>query len=269
MNEIQKTGADQVPAHLLQLMQQGTVSTGVESMKHIRILNRVAVIQSNSPKEKKDKFGEGAICVPASDMTLARQGQQIDFVPVLFFEEFIAWNDRKDKSGAMIYDRTTDRESDLAKRCQDPKRWFEYYGPTDVPDDKKLKRSFRHHLNFLAVIYSGPLKGELVVFSFAKSNWRVGAGMISKIRQRKIQGLQAPMWSTVFSCRTVHVTNDGNEWYKFDVNNAEVPWVEASDMEAMKLMHEELTASYKASEFSVGHEAAEGVESTGEADDEM
>lgn len=262
-NQVARVG--EVPSHLLQLMTANPqMSTGLETMKHIRILNRIAVIQSNSPKDKKDKFGESALCVPATDMLLAGKGQAFDFVPVMFFDEFIAWNDRKDVASPMIAESTTDRNSQLAQRCQDPKSWAQPYGP-----DNKFTRKNNHHLNFLAVVYSGQFKGELVVLSLARSNWKTGEALIGKIRQRKINGTQVPMWATVWSARTVFTKKDDNEWYKVEINSAEVPWVAAEDLKQMQAIYEELLSSFKANDIAVGHEAAERTEEAVTMDDEM
>lgn len=225
----------------------------LETMRHHRILNRVAIVQAMSPREKKEKYGEGSCCIPATETKLAGLDEPFEVVPVMFFDEFIQWAHRDDKEGAMIRERSLDRASVLAAKCGDPKRWDEPY------ENGKFKARNTHHLNFLAVVYSGELKGTLVVISFARGEYKKGTTWMGAIKQRRVGGFQAPLWSTRWTFKTTPHTNGKDEWYGFDFEPADKPWIEAEDAEQLKAMHEQLLKDYKDQILEVGHAAAESA----------
>jgi hypothetical protein len=252
-----------VPEHLLQLVAGDTVPDTLETMRHHRILNRIAVVQSNSPREKKDKYGEASIVLPAIDTVLCTQQEQIDVVPVMFFDEYVRWADRKDKSGPMIQERSMSRTSKLAQACDDPNRWRVKYGEKG----EFIARNC-HHLNFLVVIYkcaNEALKGTLAVLSLSRSEYKKGLSWMANIQQRKIAGRQAPLWSTVWTVKIGPRKNEHGEWYGIDISNAENPYIGSDDIEGMKLLHEQLLKDYKDQALEVGHEEAETTEGDTEA----
>lgn len=248
-----------VPAYMLELVGQGQEDSSLDTMKHHKVLNRLAIIQSNSPREKKDKYGEATLCVPATDMVLARRGESFDVVPVMFFDEYITWADRKDKSGPMIQAKSMDIAGALAARCSDPARWREPYGDP-LPDGSRMFRRHAHHFNFLCAIYSGENKGQLVVISLAKGSWKDGQTWIGLIRSRKVAGRQAPLYTTVWNVSVTTRQNKDGEWYVTSIVSAENPWAAEADIPSLKAMHEELKQQYRDSLLAVGHEAAEQVE---------
>jgi len=250
-----------VPASLLAMIEQGKLPDTMETMRHHRILNRVAILQPMSGMEFKKKYGEGSAIIPAADQLLIKTDESFDMVPVMFFDEFVCWADRRDKSGPMIREKSLDRASILAAKCSDPNRRKEAYGEP-LPDGTRLTMRNTHHLNFLCVVYSGPLKGTQCVVSLNRAEFKKGMSLISAIRMRKIQAgnyqVQAPMWSTVWKVTVGHRTNDKGQWYGFDFSPADQPWVDNDDAEPFKSMYDELLKDYKEQLIVVGHEAAEG-----------
>lgn len=255
------TRVGNVPESLLALVgQQGFKDTSLETMKHHRVLNRISLIQGMSAKEMKQKFGEGSLVIPASDVLIAKKGESIDFVPLLFFDQFISWGDRRDKSGPKIKAKSFDRGSDIAIKAADPVKRREEYGPSQMGQDGKPYRfvmSHTHHLDFLVMIYSGAFKGTMCALSFSRSDWRNGMKFISQIKMRKIGAYQAPLWATVWSLSSGDRKNEKGEWHGLDVDSANEPWVAEADMAAFQKIHEELYKDYADRAIEVGHEAAD------------
>lgn len=252
-NDLPVTHVGDVPAHMLALVGQDQPDS-LETMRHHRILNRLAVIQSNSPREKKDKFSEASIAIPAVDLKVCGKDETVLVVPVMFFDEYIQWGDRKDKTGAMMRERSVSRTSKLAIACDDPQRWRVKYG-----EEQQYVARNCHHLNFLVVIYSGALKGTLAVASFSRSEYKKGTAWMANIQQRRINGRQAPLWSQVWEFKVSPRKNEHGEWYGIDfANPSEAPgWILSEEIDAMRAMHEQLLADYKAQALEVGHEEAE------------
>ena len=259
-NDLPVAHVGDVPDHKLALVGQDQPDS-LQTMRHHRVLNRLAVIQSNSPREKKEKFEEASIAIPAVDLKVCSKDESVLVVPVMFFDEFIQWGDRKDKTGPMIREKTVNLTSKLAAACDDPQRWRVKYG-----DNQQFEARNNHHLNFLVVIYSGPLKGTLAVASFARSEYKKGTAWMANIQQRRINGRQAPLWSQVWEFKVGPRKNEHGEWYGIDFANPSTasPWIEGQEIEAMRAMHEQLLVDYKAQILDVGHKEAEVASGSGE-----
>lgn len=251
-----------VPEHLLALMQQVDGSDSLQTMKHHRVVNIVAVIKANSPLEKKKEFGEGSMVIPATKTVIAKLGEPVDIIPVMFFDEFIKWGDRNDKTGTMIREKSLNRTSKLAQLCQSPLTWEETYG-TNVPP---FKARNTHHLNFMCMIASGPLTGQLVVLSFARGEFKQGLGWMGSIQQRRFGGRLLPLYASVWTAYTVHRANAKGEWYGIDIKPADQPFATAEQIEITRPMHEQLLADYKANTIEVDHEQAVSVDGEPSAD---
>lgn len=258
---------DVPPQYLMHLAETDAGSESLETMRHHRVLNRVAVIQSNSPSEKKSKYGEAAAVIPATDTVFCRRDEQVEVVPVMFFDEFVQWGDRKDKEGRMIRETTLDRASVLAAKAQDRNRWYEPYG-----DNGQFKARNCHHLNFVCAVVgpeTHPMRGQIVVLSFSRGEFRVGYGWIGKIQQRRIGARQAPIWTTRWKLSIGHRSNEDGEWFGVDVDQPDTtPWAAGEDLPVLENMHVTLKQEYKDKALSVGHEAAETVEGSPDASGE-
>ncbi len=259
--DIEKIGAD-LPEYLQELAEG---DTSLDQLKEHRVLNRLAVIQDQSPREVKALYGAASIAIPASEITVCKGGEDesVSFVPVFFFDEFCLWSDRDDKGSPMIQKRSLDKTSDIARKAQDFDRMREPYGEPD--DDGKLPyvRRYVHHLNFCGMIYGdSPLRGTPIVLSYQKGEFKKGSAFISALQMRR-----APLWSTVWDLTVGERKNDKGEWYGIDFSNAESPWVDEEDAAAMKSRHEELKEFYKERRLGVGHEVAEAAEVEAEVDE--
>jgi hypothetical protein len=261
-NESNLVHVGNVPEHLLALMQTVDGSDSLQTMKHHRILNIIAVVKSNSPIEKKKEYGEGSMVIPSTKTVVAKLGESIEVIPVMFFDEFIKWGDRKDTAGPMIREKTLNRSSKLAQLCQNPQTWNEVYGSSQPP---YMARN-THHLNFMCLIASGPLTGQLVVVSFARGEFKQGIGWMGSIQQRRFNGRLMPLYASVWELSVSHRANSKGEWYGIDVRPAAQPYASAEQVELARPIHEQLLQDYKSNSLEVDHEQAVETEGVGASD---
>lgn len=254
-----------VPAGLIQMLDQGELGDSLETMKHHRVLNRLAVVQAQSKREVKSKFPPGTVFIPAIETKVIDHGGMFKVVPVMFFDEFLVWNDRDDKASPMIQESSLDISSAIAIRAGDPNRRNEKYGQKDNGKDQ-YERRYTHHLNFVVIIYDGELKGTTAVMSFSRGEFRHGMQWIAKIKARRISGKNsagvtvsapAPLWSTCWEIRVGDRGNAKGEWMGFDAEPAENPFVDNEDLMNFKAIHEQLQKEHQDRLLKVGHEAAE------------
>jgi hypothetical protein len=253
----------EVPAHLIQLMGEVDGAETVETMKNIRILSRLDIVQAGSPRERKEKHGEGSAIVGSTDMLVAKRDEYFDVVPVMYFDEFIAWRDRNDKGAdSKIFEQTLDTNSALAMKCQNKATWKEPYGDVDPNTGRpRFVRSNTHHLTFVCIATSGVMKGQLVVFSMARGNWGAGAGWIGKIRSRQVNGKQAPLFATRWKARLIVRTGkSGDDYYGWEIDQADEPWVTPEELPTMREAHETLKADYKSKTLAVDHTSSDDAE---------
>ena len=258
-----------VPAHLLQLVGEVDGKETIETMQHHRVLNRLDIVQSMSPLARKEKHKEGSAIVSATDMKVAGFQEFIDVIPVMFFDEFIAWNDRNDKgASSKIHEQTLDMNSQLALKCQDKRTWKEAYGETDPNTGRpRFLRSNTHHLTFVCLCTSGVLQGQVVAFSLARGNWGAGTAWIGKIKSRQVAGKQAPLFATRWKARVIPKNGRGGEsYFGWEIEQADSPWATPEEIVVTRELHEQLKAEYKQKALRVDHSASDDEETVA-ADD--
>lgn len=233
--EISKVGEDF--NYLIPFADDADQSTA--AMAEHRVLSRIKTVQALTDQALRDQFGIGSLVImPARELLMSAR-DTIDFVPLAFFEEFIVWNDRRDSSGAIV-ERSMRKDSEVAKRARDPKRWEETYaGGTP---DKPFKRRWTEHLNFPGLIYSKEHPHFLVpvCLSFSRGEFSTGRQFISKIMLRRVNGRQAPLWATAWKLKVVTRKNDSGSWYGIDIENADKPFIDQEHVEPFKREHEVL-----------------------------
>lgn len=244
----------QVPEHLLALAQDGSLADVNDALKEHRIVNRLAIVQAASSGLKK-QFEEGSVVIPNADTLVFDKEGSVDFIPVFFFQEFIKWRDRKDKSDEpAIVEKTSDPQSELAEMCRDADRRMEPY-----PNDEKLRFRNTHHLNFVVMLTSGPCAGEICALSFHRSMFYDGKKFIGAIQMRKMptdQGLvSAPMFFTQWKLAVEERSNDEGEWFVFKVAQAEQPWAPKEHLMALKEAHDSMKKEFNERTLGVDHEA--------------
>jgi len=234
---------------------QGMTDTSLEDMKGYRVLSRIRVVQAMSDATLKEQCGEGAAVLQPGNVLLSKAKEAFRFVPLFFFPEFITWKDRRD-GGSPIYSRSFDKAGEIAAKSRDSDSRFEPYpgGPNNDP------YKFRHveHLNFAGVIYGGDLHMTPAAMSFAKGELGVGKNLCSAALLRK-----TPLWSQVWEFYSGTRDAGGYQWWGLDFKNPDLqPWIQESEADTFKSMHDELKALHDAQKLSVDQSDAKTEEET-------
>lgn len=253
--------------------------TSLDSMQQYRVVPRLKVVQGTSSEELQANAGIGAIVLTPGNTVVAalsddkkdRHSIPFNFVPILFFTEFLKFRDLKDKEGgAMIMERTFDPGSELAKKAKDSKKRKEEYGEPYKDKETGQMRRFSaanvEALNFPGFIYSPehPLKGQIVTLVFQRGEFTVGTNFISSITMRRI-----PLWSQVYTLFTTFRPKSAEKkWWGIDAKPAEVPTIAGEEVEFFKTTHDELKAQWDKKMLVVDRSDADGEPQTEEGADE-
>jgi hypothetical protein len=256
---------------MLALIGKQNEHDSLATMRHHRTLARVSVIQAMTASELKTKYGEGSLVLVSGEKALCKVGERVSLVPLLFFDEYISWNDRKDKASPMIEAKSFDPASLVGSKALDPKRWEEKYGAKN-----EFLRRNSHHLNFVCVVYGEhELQGMPVTLSYSRGGFRKGKALIDAIKMRRIQGQQVPLYGCVFSfAPEVARDREGHEYWVAGFRNPDAPaspWISPEHAPIAEALHKELLKDYLSRDLSVKHEeavAAEGGDSDGIARDD-
>jgi hypothetical protein len=245
-----------IPEHMLAMLAEQKEHDSLANMRHHRTLARVAIIQGSTKGELKEKYGEGSLVIVSAEKVLCKVNEFVDLVPVLFFDEYIAWNDRKDKISPMIHEKSFEHGSIVASKAGVREKWSEKYG-----DKLEFERRYAHHLNFVCAVYGNhELKGVPVTLSYSRGSFKKGRALIDAIKLRRINGMQVPLYGSVFRFMPARERNDKGEWWVAGFKNPdppESPWIASADAPIAKTMHDELLKDYESRDLSVKHEEAE------------
>ena len=244
-----------VPSWLTEMSQEDTSTAG---MSEHRILPRLKIIQAMSDQGLKDEFGEGAVIIsPGNGMVCDKKGY-FDVTPLFYFNEFIQWSDRNDSGSGAILDRTFDPSSPLAAKCRDMERRMEDY--------EGGQASNQEHLNFVCLIQSGPMEGQVVVLSFTKGEFQKGREFISGIHLRRMGTTQVPIYLHLWRFTPSFRERGSKKWFGLDYLNPDGPLYVGDNLEnqevaeAMKQMHEELKKDYDAKRLGADYSEADASE---------
>lgn len=226
--------------------------TSLSGLGEYKIIPRLLCVQSGD-KDLKKVFEEGTAITSSSHIKVSEYDQPTMIVPMFFFTEFIHWRDRDDKPGdgeTKWFERTVDRDSELAKRSRDFDNRTERYG-----DKNQFESRFVEHLNFVVAIYDKdhPLAGEPCVLSFSKGEFRHGRQWINAIQMRKTQGQPIPLWGQVWEMRVGTHENDQYEWFGFNMlaPSEGSPYIANDEVEAFRSEHQKIKEIFEARQLGV------------------
>lgn len=172
----------------------------------------VRIVQSLSPDEAK-RYGEGAVYASPSNSLIMpappigqTQSGFIKFVPIFFYPEFIAWEQRGIKP--QINERTYDANSALARIAKKFKK--EERNFPDPATGRVLNR--QEHLNFVIMFIEGEFAGMPMVISFAKSAHKTGRQLCEAILMRR-NSSGIPPYGQVHELYTWRDQNDKGDRY--------------------------------------------------------
>ena len=222
---------------------------GTEGMQKYVTLPYLKIVQPQSAGDLKKDHSEGSVLfMPTADVVAPaivnskgsfEEGTPFHFVPVLFYPEWITWNDIKTK-GKMnsIRERTLDKDSVIAKKAQDEDTREE-----QMPENPKMKIMHQEHLVFVVQIVTPghPLYGQLVIMSFARALHRDGRQLAKLIKMR-----DASPFACVFEARAEPRSKEDFAWYGYKITNPSANsgvdgWVrDPQQFEALEKQYENL-----------------------------
>lgn len=232
------------------LLDHAGQDTSFKEAEEYRILPRLRIVQNTHPKVIRDTLGEGTAALFPSNSVVAAEGSPFQIVPVMFYKEFILWNDRKDKSSPAIAERTFDKDSALAARARDFKRMYEPYGDPSVG----FKQRFCEQLVFPSIIYGDhPLSGTVASLLFTRGEFKVGRDLLNSMMMRKVSGQIVPIWAQVWELLSAGREKEGNSWYGFDYRNptSGEAYIPQNLVEGMREEHARLTDLFNKRRLSV------------------
>lgn len=214
----------------------------LDAMKQHLVLSRIGIVQALSDPALKEACGEGAAVLYPSKMKLAGKSESFKFVAVMFFAEYIAWNDRDDSSSPAVHEQSMEKTSPVARKSQDPEKREERYGP-----DNKFVRRYCEHLNFAGFFTEASGERIPCVLGFVRGEHSTGSRMISSAFIRKV-----PLWAQVWNLRTgFRDKGPKKKWWGFDVDPS--GFIEQEDALFFRTQHEELTKLFEERRLSVDH----------------
>jgi len=228
--------------------------TSLVKMENQRLIPRALMVQALSSDELKAQFGEGSLVIASASAVLAEKEQSFHVVPLFYFDEYITWRDRRDKTGQPIIARTFDDNHEIAILSETPAKRVELYdgGPPENP----WKMHHAHHRNFACMVYGDhQLGGTSVVLSFAKGEAMSGVNWINACLTRKIAGQSAPLWSQVWKLSVVKKTNKhGNKWWGLVASAPDGSlWITEEEGPAFQQLHLDLKKDYEKQLLVVDH----------------
>lgn len=226
---------------------------GVDQTSKYQTINRIAIVQAQSGKQRKEEFGEGAFAMFPDGLLVAEPGEAFVAIPLFFFADWSKWSDYNDDDSQTIIESTIDESHDIARRSKNKATRTEPYGP-----ENKFNYSYVESLNVAVMVDSGPAKGEIAMISLNKSDHFIGRQIASMIQRSG---------TDIFARRIEFSTvdrNDGkNDWYGFKINNPSEEdggaWIAEDQYEPLKAMHLETKAAYDANMIVINRDEETGV----------
>lgn len=212
---VTKVGAD-FPGFLAAYAENDDSLSGVVER---RIVPRIKIIQQMTDTKLKAQYGEGSAVLVQAGLKIASAGESFHFVPIFYYEEWITWGDRRDPNSPMIIEKSTDPNSEVAMKAQDPDRRFEEYAPPPKKGERPLQRRHVEHLNFVGVLYGSGGERVPVVISFSRGEHYAGCNFCTAISTRRVGKAIAPLWSQVWKMTVNLRERDGNKWFGLDASN--------------------------------------------------
>jgi len=200
-----------LPAHL-----QDQKAIGLDKVGENTLTPRLCITHSTSSAELKSRLPEKSISLSATDICVAealatssgidgvRASESFIGVPVYHWVTFEKRSDFQDTSTDFIVDSTQDRDSELARRCED----FDLQEEEYTVGQKKFTYKYLKCLNYIIEIQTGEAAGEICAYTYCSGDYRTGRQFNSLLKRRGV---------SIFNNRveffTMHRTNkQGNNW---------------------------------------------------------
>lgn len=201
----------------------GEIAPGMENViGETASLPMLTIAQSNSPQVQELHIMQAGDCYVTTerDVKLFGVGDMVEFVPIHYYKEWVAWNHRS-LGGGMV-GRDMNPRGEYARLAQQQLRdRAKYQGQ---PSAQQQPISYVETLNWLAMFTSVDAEGNPqytpLVIPFSKSKYKKGKLLITFSQKRSSYALYA----TKYSITPVFEKNKkGDGYYNFDVQPSGFP----------------------------------------------
>lgn len=209
-SEIQQVGPSNFPA----FVKRGSEALGAENLGQYAQPPLLKIVQTQSDRTLREKFGEGTTILRPQDSVVATLGQPFYVVPVFQYAEWITWAPMKMKGQVpAILDRSFSATSVIARKAanKDTREEVGY-----VFNGQKLPHPVKHleHITFIMALYSHELGSVAAVLSYKSGEYVRGKKFASLLKARNCD-----IFACVFEATASLRTGNGNEWYGWDIVN--------------------------------------------------
>lgn len=217
---------------------------------------RLKIVQKNSDRTLREKFKEGDIIVTPDLVKLGDNNTAITFVPLSFFDMFMAIN----PYGAnlpTVFERTTDPTSLLAKKA---KAFKEEAHP------KLAGKSLKYHvsLNFIVLLQGIPDYKDLPFHLYSTRGEYGYFQILVDMIQGRWNKEKVPEFGNRFRLVSgLHERGD-NDWQGFDFLNDSVPYVETQEeFDKYERLSKETYEIIRSNQIDLDYEENEEKEAAG------
>lgn len=214
----------------LEPVSEDEIVDGLENMRPGDLLvPRLILLQGLSPQVTEGDCKPGQIINSITGDIWIDKDEEVEFIPVYHYLEWIQWGDRELREG--IKERTLDPESKLAQMAMRGQKYTDSKGV-----DQWIVTEYH---NFVSLLPSRDMKMPVVI-SCAKTNHKKGRKLLGLARYRGRFPLYAGMYTI---CSKSEENQSGQKYYVFDFGNA--GWVTQEAYKAVKELYTQLKEAYK------------------------
>lgn len=228
-------GASEAPAFLKREKDQ---RLGTDHTSRYQTINRIAIVQSQSKKERRDEFGIGSYIMSPEGVRVSEPGEPFIAIPLFFWPTWEKWSDYNDDDSPTVIDTSLDENSNIAKRTKSKATRTEPYGAG-------FNYSYVESLNVAIMIDSGPAQGEIAIMSLNRSDHYIGRQIASMLEHS-----DTDIFARRIEFSTIDRSDGKNDWLGVRINNPTEEqggvWIKEDQYESLKKLHIETKAAYDA-----------------------
>lgn len=239
------------------LQQQDQSPKGLQSLSKIVRPSMLRIVQKNSADELVDAFGRGSIVMMPDRLLIAADEATVDFVPILFWQEWVQWSPMKLRNiEPMIKGRTFDPKDPIARKAQSPQTWSEPH--PQYQGNKEYNYRYCEHLNFLVKLSSEEFIAlDPVLISFARTNYSSGQRL-----GKLALGLRADLFAGQYQLGTRVREGAENSWSVYTVERSERDQWNRNE-EVYKIcsgLHDAAVEAHRMNQINVEYDEADVVD---------
>lgn len=206
---------------------QGSVPDSLSNLARYWVPPRLKIVQAQSGDQYKD-FEVGDVLLVPQMTLIAKNNQPFWITPIFMAVEFCVWNPYGLKGQLpVIRDRSTDPDSNIAKRARSKNKdsWYDFCpeAPPAKKDDPQFKLRYCEHINYYCTLSFNNNQPDHPANSYARTPFVIsfhhagfydGQNLCTLVLSRRKQS-----YADIFECRTVDRSNNLGKWKGLQIAN--------------------------------------------------